>query len=148
MFRKIRSSEKNTSVFREIRQEFLGTFSKEEQRANHFLNSYPKQIFIVMVVLIIISSILTFVFPPTEKKPTYPEELFFDSAKDIRDGVSGEISTILDLGDRVKRIRILKTEVERIIQLEEINQADSMFLENAIRELEYFNNQNKKNNED
>lgn len=76
------------------------------------------------------------------------EGLFFEDAEEIKSGVSGEISTILYLSDRAKRLSILKSDIERVIKQKEITEEDSIFLENAIHELEYFNNQNKSNHED
>lgn len=99
-----------------------------------------------MVILIVLSSILAFVYRPFEErqKPDFMRE----SVNEISGTVTNEINTILDLGDRVKRISLLKSEVERIILQENISAEDIMFLEMAILELEYFNNQNKKSNED
>lgn len=148
MYRKIHSNDKERSVLKEIKKEFSGTFSKGEETAVHFLSSYPKQIFISMVVVIIISSILAFVFTPLKTNPINPEGLFYEDAEVIKNGVSGEISTILDLSDRAKRLSILKSDIERVIKQKEITEEDSIFLENAIHELEYFNNQNKSNHED
>jgi hypothetical protein len=147
MYRKTHSSDKDRSVLKEIKKEFSGTFSKGEERAVHLLSSYPKQIFISMVVVIIISSILAFVFTPL-KTPMDSEGFFYEDAEEIKSGVSGEISTILDLSDRAKRLSILKSDIERVIKQKEITEEDSIFLENAIHELEYFNNQNKSNHED
>lgn len=143
MSRKTPSSDKNTSFLKEIRNEFSGTFSKEEARVSTLLNSYPREILIAMVVLMVLSSLVTFVLNPLKNDRAHPEEFFNDAAKEIGQEVSGEISTLLDLGVRVKRISLLKAEVERIIQLEELSQGDSVFLEKAIQELEFFNNQNK-----
>lgn len=147
MSRKIHSSNER-SVLKEIQKEFSVTFTKREGRALRFLRSYPKSIFISMVVMIICSSIIAFVFAPFESTPEKLEIFFYEDAKEIKNGVSGEISTILNLSERVKRISILKSEVERVIQQKKISEEDSIFLENAIRELEYFNNQNTKNHED
>lgn len=148
MFRKIHSNGEERSVFQEIKKEFSGTFSKGESKAVSFLNSYPKMIFISMVVMIITSSIITFVFVPFKTAPEHPEKFFYEDVKDIKNDVSGEISTLLNLGDRVRRISFLKSEIERIIRQEQITEEDSIFLENAIGELEYFNNQTKNNHED
>lgn len=147
MFRKTHSN-KETSVLAEIKKEFSGTFSKGESRALGFLKSYPRPIFIAMVVMIISSSIIAFVFAPFQSTQNKPEGFFYEGANEIKSGVSGEISTILNLGEKVKRISLLKSEVERIIQQEHLSDGDSIFLENAILELEYFNNQNTKNYED
>lgn len=148
MSRKTPSSDKDSSVFQEIRNEFSGTFSREEARVSTLLNSYPREIFIAMVVLMVLSSLLAFVLIPVKNDPAHPEGFFHDAAKEIGKEVSGEISTLLDLGERVKRISLLKAEVESILQLEELNHVDSVFLEQAIQELEFFNNQNKKKDED
>lgn len=148
MNRKTPFNDKERSVLKEIKKEFSGTFSKGEETAVHLLSSYPKQIFISMVVIIIISSILAFVFTPLKTHPMNSEGLFYEDADEIKSGVFGEISTILDLSDRAKRLSILKSDIERVIKQKEITEEDSIFLENAIHELEYFNNQNKSNHED
>ena len=146
MSRKTHSDEEGTSFIRELRKEFSGTLNKGEDSAIFLMNRYPKQIFIGMVILIVLSSILAFVYRPFEgrQKPDFMRE----SVNEISGTVTNEINTILDLGDRVKRISLLKLEVERIILQDNISEEDSMFLEMAILELEYFNNQNKKSNED
>lgn len=143
MFRKTHSDREGQSVFQEIKKEFSGTFSKGETRAVTLLNSYPKGIFISMVVIIIISSIISFVFNPFESAPEQPKSFFYEDVRGIKDEVSGEVSTLLNLTDRISKMSILRSEIERIIQQDQITAEDSVFLENAIQELEYFNNQNK-----
>src|SRR5690554_5696164 len=132
MSRKTHSNDTEKSVLQEIKKEFSGTFSRGEGKAVSFLNTYPKLIFISMVVMIIISSIIAFVFIPFKSAPEQPESFFYEDVKEIKNGVSGEISTILNLGDRVKTMSILKSEIERVIQQEQISEEDSIFLENAI----------------
>lgn len=143
MFRKTHSDGEGRSIIQEIKKEFSGTFLKGEGRAVNFLNSYPKLIFIFMVVVIIVSSIISFVFNPFDSAPEKPTSFFYEDVKDIKNEVSGEISTLLNLTDRISRMSLLRSEIERIIQQEQITAEDSVFLENAIQELEYFNNQNK-----
>ena len=143
MFRKTHFKDEERSVFQEIKKEFSGTFSKGENRALTILNSYPKLIFISMVVVIIISSIVSFVFNPFESGPDQPGSFFYEDVKDVKNEVSGEVSTLLNFTDRISRMSILRSEIERIIQQEQITAEDSVFLENAIQELEYFNNQKK-----
>lgn len=147
MFRKTHSNQ-DRSVLKEIKKEFSGTFSKGEGKALAFLKTYPSSIFISMVMMIICSSIIAFVFTPLQQAPGKPEGFFYEDAQEIKSSVSGEISTILNLSERMKRISILKSEVERVIQQEHLSEEDSIFLENAILELEYFNNKNAKNYED
>lgn len=143
MFRKTHFKDEGQSVFQEIKKEFSGTFSKGETRAVTLLNSYPKGIFISMVVIIIISSIISFVFNPFESGLDQPGSFFYEDVKDVKNEVSGEVSTLLNFTDRISRMSLLRSEIERIIQQQQITAEDSVFLENAIQELEYFNNQNK-----
>ncbi len=143
MFRKTHFKDEERSVFQEIKKEFSGTFSRGEDRAVNFLNSYPKLIFISMVVVIIVSSIISFLFNPFESAPEQPKSFFYEDVRGIKNEVSGEVSTLLSLTDRISRMSLLRSEIERIIQQEQITAEDSVFLENAIQELEYFNNQNK-----
>lgn len=143
MFRKTRFKEEERSVFQEVKKEFSGTFSKGENRALTILNSYPKLIFTSMVVVIIVSSIISFLFNPFESAPEQPKSFFYEDVRGIKNEVSGEVSTLLNLTDRISRMSLLRSEIERIIQQEQITAEDSVFLENAIQELEYFNNQNK-----
>jgi len=143
MFRKTHFKDEGRSVVHEIKKEFSGTFSKAETRAVNLLNSYPIGIFISMVVVIIVSSIVSFVFNPFESGPEQPGSFFYEDVKDVKNEVSGEVSTLLNFSDRISRMSLLRSEIERIIQQQQITAEDSVFLENAIQELEYFNNQNK-----
>jgi hypothetical protein len=141
MFQKTPFKEQKASVFQEFKKEFSHTFFKGEEFFSGFFQKYPKQIFIGMVVLMIFSSIIALLFTPANMDSDMSRKIFLNNANEVSQDVSGEISTILDLNHRLKRISQLKAEIERIISLEFISSQDSIFLEKAIEELEFFNNQ-------
>ena len=122
---------------------FVSVLNGENKRETIF-RKFPKQIFIAMVVLIIIS-ILAFIFIPADKETRSMSALLYGEA---RSAVSGELSLLFDLGTRAKRLAALQAEVERILLQDTVNIEDSIFLEDAMHELEYFNNPNQENHED
>jgi hypothetical protein len=61
-------------------------------------------------------------------------------AKVLGSGVADEVSALFQIGNKAKRIGQLKREVERIIAKDKIDLQDSIFLENAISELEKYKN--------
>jgi len=61
MFKRISSKvDPDATVAKEIRKEFGKYFDQATDSRNRFLSAYPKQIFIGMVALIIISGIVCF----------------------------------------------------------------------------------------
>lgn len=112
----------------------FGSVLNGENKRETIFRKFPKQIFIAMVVLIILS-ILAFVLIPIEKETRSMSALLYSEA---RSAVSGELSLLFDLGTRAKRLAALQTEVERIILLDTIKKEDSIFLEDAMHELGYF----------
>ena len=112
----------------------LGNVLNGESKRETIFRKFPKQIFIAMVVLIL-SSIVAFVFIPADKETRSMSQLLYGEAKDA---VSGELSLLFDLGTRAKRLAALQGEVERILLQDTINKEDSIFLEDAMHELGYF----------
>ncbi len=121
--------------------------SSREKRAALFLNRYPGQIFVSMVITLILSGILVFFTGSFEKENQRVDRFFVEEAKTLAKGASGEVSALLELGQRVGRMNHLKTEVERIIR-QKISGEDSIFLEKAITELENYKHLNQDNHED
>ena len=141
MFRKIPSSERNTTVFRELKKEFSPHVAAVDTKAKVFMDRHAKIIFCVMILLIVVSFILTFfVLKPEETNQTenLKEELIA-----FPEGFGGEFSALQDLSSRAMKMAELKTEIERIISKESISKEDSVFLEKAIEQLQYFNNKSK-----
>jgi len=144
MSQKTPFSRKDTQSSKEPGQKCHDSISDEDKKTDAVLNRFPKQIFILMVLLII-SSILAFVLIPVDKEIKDMSELSYENAKST---VSEEVSTLLDLGVRAKRMAVLKSEMERILLKDTIDKEDSIFLEEAMQELGYFNNPKPQNHED
>ncbi len=139
MFKKIRSNiYPNVTVTSEIRKEFGHYFDKAEGKVKGFLLGYPKQIFIAMLVMIIISAIICFLIlnPERQKKKTID---FFNQTTSMTGNVTDGMGEIVELGARVNDIYKLKRQVEQIISKDRLTKADSVFLEKAILILESNN---------
>lgn len=144
MSQKTPFSKEDTQATKELGQKWQDSISDEGKKVETGLNRFPKQIFILMVLLIV-SSILAFVFIPVDQEIKDMSELSYENVKST---VSEEVSTLLDLGVRAKRMAVLKSEMERILLKDTIDKEDSIFLEEAMQELGYFNNQKPQTHED
>lgn len=122
----------------------FGSVLNGQNKREMIFRKFPKQIFIAMVVLIILS-ILAFVLIPIEKETRSMSALLSGETKDT---VSEELNLLFDLGTRAKRLAALQGEVERILLQDTINKEDSIFLEDAMHELGYFKTQKQKRHED
>ena len=122
----------------------FGRVSDGNNKQETIVSKFPKQIFIAMVVLIILS-ILAFVLIPIEKETRSMSALLSGETKDT---VSEELNLLFDLGTRAKRLAALQGEVERILLQDTINKKDSIFLEDAMHELGYFKTPKQKDHED
>src|SRR5690606_30292536 len=122
----------------------FGSVLNGENKQEAVVRKFPKQLFIAMVVLIILS-ILAFVLIPIEKETRSMSTLLSEEAKDT---VSEELTLLFGLGSRAKRLAALQGEVERILLQDTINKEDSIFLEDAMHELGYFKTPKRKYHED
>src|SRR5690554_5410041 len=122
----------------------FGRVSDGDNKQEAIIRKFPKQIFIAMVVLIL-SSIVAFVFIPADKETRSMSVLLSGETKDT---VSEELKLLFDLGTRAKRLAALQGEVERILLQDTINKEDSIFLEDAMHELGYFKTPKQKDHED
>ena len=76
------------------------------------------------------------------------EHHFLEEAKDFGAGMSDKVSALFKIGNGAKKMGQLKEEVERIIAKEKISLEDSIFLENAILQLQHYHESNPGNHED
>ena len=146
MFRKTPS--KNKTLFTEIRKEFSTLHERGRKRIGKILIKYPKQCFSGMVASLIVSALLAFIILPFEGSQQLGADQLMEEAKVLGSGVADEVSALFQIGNEAKRIGQLKREVERIIAQEKIDLQDSIFLENAISELEKYQKLNSKDHED
>ena len=141
MFRKTPSKVRDTTVFQEFKKEFSPQVKAFEGLAKTFLDRHTKVIFSAMILLIVASFILTFfVLKPEsgDQSQGIKKEL-----NAIPGDLGGELSALQDLSSRAMQMNELKTQIERIISQESISKEDSIYLEKAIEQLQYFNNQPK-----
>lgn len=141
MFRKIPSKVKYTTVFREFKNEFSPQVKAFEGMTKAFLDGHAKLIFCFMILVIVVSFFLTvFVINPNSEEQS---ERLKSEMKTIPEGFGEELSAFQNLSLRAIRISELKKEIERIIGQDSISKEDSAYLEKAIEQLQYFNNQPK-----
>ncbi|WP_026956654.1 hypothetical protein [Algoriphagus vanfongensis] len=141
MFRKIPSKVKDTTVFREFKNEFSPQVKAFECMTKAFLDRHSKLIFCSMILVIVASFVLTFfVIEPTSSNQS---ESLKNEMKTIPEGLGEELSAFQNLSSRAIKMAELKTEIERIIGQDSISKEDSAYLEKAIEQLQYFNNQPK-----
>lgn len=140
MFKKIRSNiNPDVTVTRELRKEFGKYFDEAEEKTNSFFMTYPKQIFIGMLVIIVISAIICFlVLTPERQKKKMPD--VFKETTSVTNNVTSGLGDIVELGTKVNDIYKLKEQVEQIITKDKLTKSDSVFLEKAILVLNNSNN--------
>src|SRR5690554_4344074 len=128
-------------------EEFSGLFQKAGKKAGHLIKEYPKLVFVSMVLLIIISGLASLLRPFDKQFDQSPKDLE-DRFQEGAGTTSTELGLLLDLGGRAKRLYALQGEIERLLSKDTLSQEDSMFLEKALEELEYFDNHKPKADED
>ena len=139
MFRKIPSKERETTLFQEMKNELSPHLESVDTKIRSFMDRHAKLIFCSMILLIVTSFILTFYVLKPESGTQ--AESFKKELKVIPDGMAGEFSAIQDLTIRAAKMTNLKAEIERIISQDSISKSDSIYLEKAIEQLQYFHNQ-------
>src|SRR5690606_16856524 len=116
-------------------------------KANDVIVTNSKLVYISMVLLIILSGIASFL-GPVESQFDQPENNLNESINHGAGTTSTELGLLLDLGGRAKRLYTLQGEIERLLSKETLSQEDSVFLDKALQELEYFENHKPKADED
>jgi hypothetical protein len=146
MFRKAPSSNKN--LFTEIKKEFSSLHEKGKKSMGKILDKYPGQSFAAMVASLLISALLAFFILPYHKANEPEGSPLTEEVKVLGNGMADEVSALFQIGKEAKRMAQLKSEVESIIAKDKIDFQDSIFLENAITELERYQKLKLKNHED
>ncbi|RYE27005.1 MAG: hypothetical protein EOP45_02550 [Sphingobacteriaceae bacterium] len=144
MFKRISSNvNPDATVAKEIRKEFAPYFQSAEANRNRLLNTYPKQIFIAMVGLILLSGIVCFLVltPSHRQKENKPD--FFKGATNVTNDVTGGVGQIMDIGTKISDLNKLRKQVEEVLQKPNLSHTDTVFLERAIQQLEKSNKLNK-----
>jgi len=140
MFKRISSNvDPDATVATEIRKEFGKYFDQAANSRNRFFRSYPKQIFIGMVALIVISGIVCFlIFTPSQRqKEKMPD--FFKGTANVGNEVTDGVGQIIDLSTKISDLNTLRKQVEAVLAKPKLSHADTVFLEKAIQQLEQSN---------
>src|SRR5690606_7728615 len=124
-----------------------GEFSGLFQKAGYLIKEYPKLVFISMVILIVLSGLASFL-GPLDNQFDQPQAELEEKFQDGAGTTSTELGLLLDLGGRAKRIYTLQQEIEKLLSKDTLSQEDSLFLEKAFEELEYFENHKPQADED
>ncbi|HMI04845.1 MAG TPA: hypothetical protein VK541_20320 [Pedobacter sp.] len=132
MFRKIHSKrDPSHTLFSEIRKEFAVYFNRAWAYLSALLVKYPRQVFVLMVLLMLFSMALSFtVFRHSEKKVTPAEALGAQ-----RNPVEAGISEIMEKTRALREIIAIKKQIEFLIGKGSLTPADSLHLEKAIDRL-------------
>ncbi len=141
MFRKIHSKERDSTLFQELKNELGPQFKSADIGIKAFMDRHAKIIFCIMILLIVVSFVLTFfVLKPEEINQTGNLKKELNA---IPEGFGGEFSALQNLSSRAMKMAELNAEIERIISQKSISKEDSAYLEKAIEQLQYFNNQSR-----
>lgn len=140
MFKRISSKvDPDATVAKEIRKEFGKYFDQANDSRNRFLSAYPKQIFIGMVALIVISAVVCFLIltPDQRQKEKMPD--FFKGTTHVGNEVTDGVGQIIDLGTKISDLNTLRKQVEAVLAKPKLTHADTVFIEKAILQLEQSN---------
>src|SRR5690554_847659 len=133
----------NLKDLKDRKGEFSGLF----QKAGYLIKEYPKLVFVSMVLLIILSGLASLLRPLDKQFDQSPEDLE-ERFQGGAGTTSTELGLLLDLGGRAKQLYALQREIDRLLSKDTLNQEDSLFLEKAFEELEYFENHKPQADED
>ncbi|WP_426329094.1 hypothetical protein [Pedobacter sp. R-06] len=138
MFRKIRSNRApDRTVPVELYHEFRPYLILLRRRMLRQLKTYPKQVFVLMVILIIFSVLYSFDVMSLNDKKKVKAVVFSNREKSskptyyINDGLS-RISTT---GAKLRKTLEIRKQVDSVLDRETLNRADSAFLEAKLEEL-------------
>lgn len=132
----------------EIKKEVGALNEKARKSLGLLMVRYPRQSFGVMVATLILSALLALYIPPFTQPKSQEEIRLLDQVNHLGSGMADEVSALFKIGNGAKKIGQLKEEVERIIAEEKISLEDSIFLENAILQLQHYHESNPGNHED
>ncbi|WP_158856366.1 hypothetical protein [Lunatibacter salilacus] len=132
----------------EIKKDIGTLYQKVRKSLNLMMVRYPRQSFGIMVATLILSALLALYIPPFTQPKLQEDIRLLDEVNNLGSGMADEVSALYKIGRGAKKVGQLKEEVERIIAKEKISLEDSIFLENAILQLQQFHESNPGNHED
>lgn len=138
MFRKIRSNRPpDRTVPVELYHEFRPYLVLLRRRAVRLLKAYPRQVFALMVTMVVFSVLFSFgLFPLQHKKemkalPFSSKEKSSKQSHSVDDGLS-KISTT---GAKLRKTLEIRKQVDSVLNKGRLSRLDSVFLEAKLEEL-------------
>jgi len=130
MFKKIHSKRNpNDTLYSEIKKEFSGYFSKAGNETRSFTERYPKLLYGLMVLSIVVSISVVFAL---RKRPAPPPKVTISP-------VSDSFSQVLRLSAALKETLALKKQVDSISRKQTLDKSDSVLLLNDLDRLQKIN---------
>ena len=130
MFRKIHSKrDASDTLYSEIKKEFGGYFSKAGNETRSFTERYPKLLYGLMVLSIVVSISVVFAL---RKRPAPPPKVTISP-------VSDSFSQVLRLSAALKETLVLKKQVDSISRKQTLDKSDSVLLLNDLDRLQKIN---------
>ena len=137
MFRKIHSNrDPRDTVYTELKKEFKPYVSKAGEGLKAVSSRYPKFIFWMMVINIVLSVVLSFtVFGHKE-----PEKQLKKPPNAISP-VSTGFDQIMQTASAMREMTLLKKQIDSLSGKKQLNAKDSLVLENALDKFQQINHQ-------
>lgn len=140
MFRKITSKNEEdgkTSVFAEFKKEFGWVADSVVAKTNSMVASYPKQIFICMIVIILISFVLRFTVLSDHKNSKKDAAVLGPSINALTKPTK-EINQKMKLIDDATNLR---AEINAVMFKDTLTREDSLFIIKSNRKLKQMENE-------
>ena len=136
MFRKIRSNRApEKTVWNDLKSELAPYIKKIYHSITLVLSRFPRIIFVCMVIALIYSVLWSF---SSDLKPEHRVKPFVngknDSVQNPQESTGGLNSISKTAGD-LRRTITIRDKVDSVLNKSKLSQADSVFLEDALREL-------------
>lgn len=133
MFRKLHSNrDPQATLFSELRKEFLPYFQKAQHGLRGIAASYPRFLFAMMVINIVLSIVL--VLTVCRRKGEPPKTPDGNPAATI----SGDFDRIRAAGAAMQQTIRLKREIDSLTQLPALSRADTLRLSSDLDSLRHI----------
>lgn len=123
------------NLFYELRKEFGGYFVRLAALGNAIGSRYPRQIFAVMLACILFSGVLAFTVMRVKEPKSLPT--LSSSGTNVAQG----FGQIMGAGQALQKVLDLQNQINMVLHKQKLTAADSLFIKNAIRQLEIIHNQ-------
>lgn len=138
MFRKIRSNRApDRTVSVELYHEFRPYLVLLRRRMVRLLKAYPRQVFTLMVILVIFSVLYSFDVLSLNDKKEVKAVVFSNREKSSKPSysINDGLSKISTTGAKLRKTLEIRKQVDSVLSRGKLSNADSVFLEVKLEEL-------------